>query len=101
MLGALAGAVAGGQGATYLMLFGAMFDLGIVQHPMFGTGVPPAWGALLPGYGPSRVIVSAAFSGRFHAWGGLAVSLGWALTLGTGVLIVLGRVVAIERRGMA
>lgn len=101
MLGALAGAVVSGLGATYLMLFGAMLDLGIVQNPMFGTGAPPAWGALLPGYGPCRIIVSAAFSSRFHAWAGLAMSLGWTLALGTGVLLVLGRVVAVERREMA
>lgn len=101
MLGALAGAVVSGLGATYLMLFGAMLDLGIVQNPMFGTGAPPAWGALLPGYGPCRIIVNAAFSSGFHAWAGLAMSLGWTLALGTGVLLVLGRVVAVERRKMA
>lgn len=101
MLGALAGSVVGGLGATYLMLFGAMLDLGIVQNPMFGTGAPPAWGALLPGYGPGRVIVNAAFSDHFHAWGALAVSLGWPLALVAGVLVVLGRVVAVERHGSA
>lgn len=93
MLGALVGTVLGGLGATYVLLFGAMLDLGIVQDPMFGTGVPPAWGVLLPGYGPGRVIVDAAFSDSFHAWGALAVSLGWAVALIAGVLIVLGRVV--------
>jgi hypothetical protein len=97
MLGALAGSVVGGLGGTYLMLFGAMLDLGIVQNPMFGTGAPPAWGALLPGYGPGRIIVDAAFSDRFQAWGALAVSLGWALALVAAVLVMLGRVVAIER----
>ncbi len=101
MLGALAGAVVGGLGATYLMLFGAMLDLGIVQNPMFGSGAPPAWGALFPGYGPGRVIVNAAFSDSFHAWGALTVSLGWALALVAGVLVVLGRVVAVERNVLA
>lgn len=94
MLGALAGAVLSPLGATYLMLFGAMLDLGIVQNPMFGTGVPPAWGALLPGYGPGRIIIGAAFSDRF-AWSELALSLGWALALAVVVLIVLGRLVAV------
>ncbi len=100
MLGALAGAVLGGLGATYLMLFGAMFDLGIVQNPMFGTGAPPSWGVLLPGYGPGRVIVNAAFSDQFHAWGALALSLGWALALAAAVLVVLGQVIAVEGAGM-
>lgn len=97
MLGALAGSVVGGLGATYVMLFGAMLDLGIVQNPMFGTGEPPAWGVLLPGYGPGRVTVAAAFSDDFHAWGALAVSLGWVLALVAGVLVVFGRVVAVGR----
>jgi hypothetical protein len=95
MLGALAGAVLGSLGATYLMLFGAMLDLGIVQNPMFGTGVPPAWGALLPGYGPGRVIIDAAFADSFHAWGDLALSLTWTVALAVGVLVLLGRVVAV------
>ncbi len=101
MLGALTGSVVDGLGATYLMLFGAMFDLGIVQNPMFGTGAPPAWGALLPGYGHGRVIIAAAFSDHFHAWGALAVSLGWALALVAGVLVLLGHVVAVERDALA
>lgn len=95
MLGSLAGAVFGSLGATYLMLFGAMLDLGIVQNPMFGTGTPAAWGALLPGYGPGRVIVDAAFADGFHAWGELALSIGWAVALAVVVLVVLGRVVAV------
>ncbi len=63
---------------------------------MFGTGVLPTWGAPLPGPGPGCVIVDAAFSDHFHAWGALAVSLGWGLALLAGVLIVLGRVVAVK-----
>jgi hypothetical protein len=96
MLGALAGAAVGKLGATYLLLFGAMLDLGIVQNPMFGAGEPPAWGTVLPGYGPGRVILDAAFSDQFHAWGALAISVVWALSLAIAVLLVLGRLVAIE-----
>lgn len=96
LLGALAGAAVGALGATYLMLFGAMLDLGIVQNPMFGSGAPPDWGALLPGYGPGRIIVDAAFSADFHAWGALAVSLAWTLALAVGVLIELSRLVGIK-----
>ena len=93
MLGALAGATLGKLGATYLILFGAMLDLGIVQNPMFGSGEPPAWGALLPGYGPGRVIIDAAFSDQFHAWGALWVTLGWLAGLVIAVLLVLRRLV--------
>jgi hypothetical protein len=97
-LGALAGAAVGKLGATYLLLFGAMLDLGIVQNPMFGSGEPPAWGVALPGYGPGRVIIDAAFSDHFHAWGALAIAVAWALTSAVAVLFLLRRVVAIDRR---
>ena len=99
MLGALAGAVLGGLGATYLMLFAAMLDLGIVQNPMFGTGAPPTWGVLLPGYGPGQVIVDAAFSDHFHAWAALGVGLGWAAILVSGVVVVLVHAVGVDRHG--
>ena len=93
LLGALAGAAVGRLGATYLMLFAAMLDLGIVQNPMFGSGEPPAWGALLPGYGPGRVIIDGAFSEHFHAWAALAIGLAWSALLVVAVLSVLGRLV--------
>ena len=48
MLGALAGAAVGKLGATYLLLFGAMLDLGIVQNPMFGSGEPPPGASRCP-----------------------------------------------------
>ena len=95
MLGALAGAALGKLGATYVVLFGAMLDLGIVQNPMFGTGEPPTWGTVLPGYGPGRVILDAAFSDHFHAWGALAISIGWLAGLATAVLLLLGRLAGV------
>jgi hypothetical protein len=96
MLGALAGAAVGALGATYLMLFGAMLDLGIVQNPMFGSGAPPGWGALLPGYGPGRVIVDAAFSTQFDAWVSLAIAVAWTVALAIGMLSVLSRLVGVN-----
>ncbi len=57
------------------MLFEAMLDLDIEQNPMCGTGAPPAWGALLPGYDPGRIIIDAAFADGFHAWNELALSM--------------------------
>jgi hypothetical protein len=96
MLGALVGVAVGRVGATYLILFGAMLDIGIVQNPMFGSGSPPAWGIVLPGYGPGRVIVDAAFSGHFAAWGELALAVGWTLILVVAVVVLLGRLVAVS-----
>lgn len=94
MLGALAGAAVGRLGATYLLLFGAMLDLGIVQNPMFGSGTPPAWGAWLPGYGPGRMIIDGAFADEFHAWAGLALGLAWTVVLGAATVVVLARSVS-------
>jgi hypothetical protein len=99
LLGALAGAAFGRLGATYLLLFGAMLDLGIVQNPMFGSGSPPGWGAALPGYGPGRVIIDGAFADEFHAWGALALGLAWTLVLALAVVLVLVRCVSVEGRG--
>jgi len=92
-IGALAGAVLGKLGATYLILFLVMTDIGIVQNPMFGDGTPGTWAALLPGYGPSRVMVDAAFSPGFHTAGDLALSLAWTVLLAWTVTYVLRRAV--------
>ena len=93
-IGALAGAVLDKLAATYLMLFLVMTDLGIVQNPMFGDGTPPWWAALLPGYGPARVMVDGAFSPGFHAGGELLLGLAWVAALALAVYVALGRAVA-------
>jgi hypothetical protein len=90
-LGALAGALIGGLAATYLILFGAMLDLGVLQDPMFGNGTPHGLATVLPGYGPARVVVDASFAFRFHAWPQLLIALGWAAVLAIVVTTVLGR----------
>jgi len=61
-IGALAGALLGRVGATYLVLFLSMIDIGVVQNPMFGSGRPPAWAVVLPGYSGMRVVIAAAFA---------------------------------------
>lgn len=96
MLGALAGAAVGALGATYLILFAAMLDLGIAQNPMFGSGAPPDWAVVLPGYGPGRVIIDAAFTADFHAWGALAIGVAWTLLLAVAVVRVLSRAIAVS-----
>ena len=93
-LGALAGAVFDKLAATYLLLFLAMTDLLIVQNPMFGDGDPASWATLLPGYGPSQLMIVGAFSDSFRATGELVLSLAW-LAVVTGVaLFVLRRAIA-------
>lgn len=96
-LGALAGAVLDKLAATYLLLFLAMTDLGIVQNPMFGDGDPGRYAVLLPGYGPNQVMVDGAFSGSFQAADELLLSLGWAVALGAAAFVVVRRAVASHR----
>lgn len=91
-IGALAGALLDKLAATYVILFLAMTDFGVVQTPMFhATPVGGAW--LLPGYGPTRVMLDGAYSGGFHAGGELLIALGWVAALATVVFVVLRRAV--------
>ena len=95
-IGALAGAVLDKLAATYLMLFIVITDLGVVQSPMFGDGRPESWAVVLPGYGPARVMYDGGFSSSFHAGGGLALGLAWALLLIAIVAAVLTRALGAE-----
>jgi hypothetical protein len=97
-LGALLGALLDKLAATYLMLFLVMTDLGIVQNPMFGDGEPGRFAVLLPGYGPTRLMVDGAYSASFHAGGELLAGLAWAAILGAGVYVLLAR--ALGARGV-
>lgn len=95
-IGALAGAVLDKLAATYLLLFLAMTDLGIVQSPMFGDGDPAPWAVLLPGHGPSQVMVGGAFSETFTATGELLLALGWIAILGGVVAFALRRAIGTQ-----
>jgi hypothetical protein len=92
-LGALAGTTLDKLAATYLMLFLAMTDLGIVQNPMFGDGDPDGWAVVLPGYGPNQVMVEGAFSTSFHAIGELLLSVAWVAVLAVAVSLILRRAI--------
>jgi hypothetical protein len=90
-IGALAGARLGQLGATYVVLFLAMLGIGILQNPMFGDGTPGGGAYAFPDYGAGRVVIDGAFSSTFHAWGPLALALGWLAVLGLTVTWVLLR----------
>ena len=90
-IGVLAGSLVGQLGATYLVLFLGMLGLGILQNPMFGTGTPKGAARFFPDYGAARVVVDGGFSSRFHAWGELALALGWLALLIGAVALVLRR----------
>jgi len=90
-IGALAGALVGRLGGAYLMFFLPMLDIGVAQNPMFFEGAPQGWASVLPGYGPTRVLVDGAFSQGFDALGPLLVALAWLLGLSVAVLVLLRR----------
>ena len=99
-IGALAGALLGQLGATYAVLFLAMLGIGILQNPMFGDGTPGGAAVLFPDFGAGRVVIDGAFSHGFHAWGELALALGWLGVLGLSVSWVLRRALAIRGGGL-
>lgn len=55
-------------------------DLGITQSPMLRL-VPPEAAALLPGYGPYRMVIDAGLSEEFDEQRGLLIGSLWALGL--------------------
>jgi hypothetical protein len=89
-IGALLGALLDRLAATYVILFLAMTDLGVVQTPMFHAS-PSRWAPLLPGYGPTRVMFDGAYSSPFHATGELLIAIAWAVGLAVAVYLVLRR----------
>ena len=90
-VGALAGAALGPLGATYVVLFLAMLGTGILQNPMFGDGTPGGLAYAFPDYAAGRIIIDGAFSETFHAWGELALAIGWLAVLVGAVGLVLRR----------
>jgi hypothetical protein len=96
-IGALAGSLLGRLGGTYLMFFLPMIDLGIAQNPMFGDAEPGGWAALLPGYGPGRVLIDASFAPGFSAWPELVLAAAWAAMTLAIVTALLIRTVGVRR----
>ena len=92
-IGALAGALLGQLGATYLVFFLGMLGLGILQNPMFGRGTPTGAAVIFPDYGAARVVVDGSFSSTFSAWPQLILALGWLGVLVTATTLILRRMV--------
>lgn len=81
-IGAIAALVVGRLGGAYLMFFVPMVDVGIFQDPMFVSGDQALWMKLLPGFGGTRMVIDAGFTGAMDDWTALAAGLAWAATLG-------------------
>jgi len=101
-IGALAGALLGRVGATFLLLFLSMTDLGVAQNPMFGSGRPPGWAVVLPGYPGMRVVIAAAFA-HHHPIPTLELvgALVWVVVVMIVVVAILGVALQQARRTSA
>jgi hypothetical protein len=86
-IGALVGVLLDKLAATYAILFVVAADLSVVQTPMFHAS-PSRYASLLPGYGPTRVMLEGAFAPSFAAWLPLAIGLAWAAALGGAAYLV-------------
>ena len=89
-VGALAGALLDKLAATYLILFLVLVDLSVMQTPMFHAS-PARFAELLPGYGPTRVMLEGSYSHAFNAGFELGLAFAWAVALVTAVYFVLRR----------
>lgn len=93
-LGALSGALLGRLGAVYLMFFLPNIDIGIAQDPIFFNGDPQGWATVLPGYGPTRMIVEASYTGDFDPSGAGIPAVAWLAVVWVAVVLLLRRVVS-------
>ena len=95
-LGAIAGSLLDKLAATYVMLFAALTDLGIVQNPMFGDGDATGWAQVLPGWASAQLMIGGAFSSGFDVFE-LLIALAWAAALAVAAISVLRG--SVSRRG--
>ncbi len=89
-LGSLVGVLLDKLAATYLILFVVAADLSVVQTPMFHAS-PSRFAPLLPGYGPTRVMLEGAFAPSFNAGLPLVIALAWAVAVNLAAYFVLRR----------
>ncbi|HEX6338587.1 MAG TPA: hypothetical protein VFZ85_16650 [Jiangellaceae bacterium] len=90
MLGVLIGPLVGRLGGLYLMILLPFIDGGIAQNPMFDAA-PPAWAAVMPIHGATRVLLDGAFTGTFDEVGGLLLAVGWLVAVSGAAAIVFRR----------
>lgn len=95
-IGALVGVLLDKLAATYLILFLVAADLSVVQTPMFHAA-PSAFATLLPGYGPTRVMLEGAFAPRFNAGVPLVIALAWVIGLSVAAYTVLRRALGADQ----
>lgn len=89
-IGILAGALLDRLATTYVILFVVMVDLSVVQTPMFHAS-PSRFAPLLPGYGPTQVMLEGAYSPAFHAIGEVLIAIVWAIGLAAAAWMILRR----------
>jgi hypothetical protein len=92
LFGVLAGAVINRLGGTYVMFFGPMVDIGLVQNPMLPRVGIDWWMRLTPGYQVTEIAVDTAFTPNVDTWGDIAAAGGWVAALALLAALTLVRV---------
>jgi ABC-2 type transport system permease protein len=87
LVGVLAGLVLNRLAGVYVLLFGSMLDIFILQNPL---SEPPAYAQLLPGHAPAELVIDAGFSTSV-ALSSAGESLAYVLVLAILVTSVLFR----------
>lgn len=94
-IGALIGVLLDKLAATYAILFIVAADLSVVQTPMFHAS-PSRYAPLLPGNGPTRVMLEGSFAPSFAAWAPLGVAFVWAIAVAVLAFVVLRRALGVQ-----
>lgn len=87
LVGVLAGLVLNRLAGVYILLFGSMLDIFILQNPFSD---PPAYARLLPGHAPGELVIDAGFSTNV-ALSTAGESLAYLLVLAVLVTVALFR----------
>lgn len=80
LLGSIAGPAVGKVAGTFVAFLLPFLDIGLGQSPMLHQ-TPPDWAHLLPGYGPSRILLDGALTNTFDQWTALLLAAGWLTAL--------------------
>lgn len=80
LIGVIIGPLVGRLSGALIAFLVPFLDLAIGQSPMLQDG-PPAWARVLPGYGPSRVVLDGALTETFDEGSSLLLGAGWIAVL--------------------
>lgn len=90
LFGVLLGTFIDRLGGVFVMFFGPMIDIGLIQNPMLPRVDIDWWMRLTPGFQVTEIAVDTAFTADIDAWGDVAGAVAWLAALsGLGVAILM------------